>query len=276
MINLNPRKLAAIIASAALLTAVLAGTALAWPASARFALCRHVLGASGGAIRSDSFQLQGTWMPAPTGYASADSGTRLCAGFWLAGGGTTPSEPTHIHLPIVSRDSPSTPTGHPDLIVTDVQVQGNIATVTIKNQGSAPVADTFWVDLYLNPDPAPAEVNDVWSDGRCAQGMVWGVSESALPLYPGDTLTLTGGDAYYRPEHSAMSWPVPAGQTIYAQVDSAGDPGYGGVLESHEVLGGAYNNIDGPVLSLSGPGAASPAPRQDNSRPAAIDSLPPR
>jgi len=160
-------------------------------------------------------------------------------------------------------------------VVTHIRVQGNSVGVTIKNQGSAPVADPFWVDLYLNPDPPPAAVNDVWSDGRCAQGMVWGVSATGgLPLYPGDRLTLTPDDAHYWSPYSTMSWPVPAGQTIYAQVDSAGDPAYGGVLECHEAFGGVYNNISGPVLSLSGLGTAPSGQDAGRGPLTTVDSLP--
>ena len=183
----------------------------------------------------------------------------------------------HQYLPLISRTAqPVDPTLCPDLVVTDIRVQGNSVGVTIENQGSAPVADTFWVDLYLNPDPPPAAVNDVWSDGRCAQGMVWGVSESGLPLYPGDTLTLTRDDAYYWPEYSTMSWPVPAGQRIYAQVDSAGDPAYGGVLECHEADSSSsrYNNISGPVLSLSGLGRAPSGQDAGRGTSTTVDSLP--
>lgn len=36
---------------------------------------------------------------------------------------------------------------------------------------------------------------------------------------------------------------------IYAEVDSFGNPAFGGMHESHEVNGGPYNNILGPVPS---------------------------
>ena len=80
----------------------------------------------------------------------------------------------------------------PDLIVQSLQVSGVNVQVVLKNQGVAPVADEFWVDFYVNPNPAPAGVNQIWNDGRSAQGIVWGITNSALPLLlPGGIRTTT-------------------------------------------------------------------------------------
>ena len=62
------------------------------------------------------------------------------------------------------------------------------------NQGDAYVTDEFWVDVYINPDPAPTAVNQIWED-LADEGLVWGVTAGALPLAPGEAITLTvGGD----------------------------------------------------------------------------------
>ena len=136
-----------------------------------------------------------------------------------------------------------------DLVVERITVTGDSAQVVIKNQGLEPVtADTpFWVDLYVNPHPLPTGVNQTWSS-LCGEGMAWGVEGGALPLGPGEELTLVNGDAYYRAEYSNFSGVFAAGVPIYVQVDSANaDTSHGAVLESHEIAGEAYNNIGGPA-----------------------------
>jgi len=45
---------------------------------------------------------------------------------------------------------------------------------------------------------------------------------------------------------------IPAGTPIYVQVDAANaNMTYGAVLEMHEIMGVAYNNIMGPVSSTT-------------------------
>ena len=45
-----------------------------------------------------------------------------------------------------------------------------------------------------------------------------------------------------------VSWPLPADASIYAQVDSYNAATtYGALLEDHELAGGEYNNVSGPV-----------------------------
>ena len=69
----------------------------------------------------------------------------------------------------------------------------------------------------------------------------------------GETITLRVGDAYYWEEYSNFSGQFDEEIPVYVQVDSANvDAAYGAVLESHEILGGAYNNIAGPAFSTSG------------------------
>jgi uncharacterized repeat protein (TIGR01451 family) len=154
-----------------------------------------------------------------------------------------------IYLPFIVKGSAL----GPDLVVEKVTVNRDGAQVVIKNQGQVPVTDSFWVDLYVNPVPPPTGVNQIWNDGRSAQGIAWGVEGSAaLPLNPGETLILTTqpGDPYYHADDSAITWPLPAGTPIYVQVDSVNmHTDYGGVYENHEMSGGSYNNIAGPFLS---------------------------
>jgi len=170
------------------------------------------------------------------------------------------------YLPMIGNNwagQPGDP--YPDLVVTEVRVQGSTVQVTIKNQGGAPVTTSFWVDLYVDPDPPPAGVNDIWSDGRSQHGIVWGVDGSAaLPLEPGESLSLARDDAFHFPGYSDMVWPVPPGAAIYVQADSASTlNAYGAVLEGHEAAGGPYNNILGPVPAEAGTasGQAQPAAR---------------
>jgi hypothetical protein len=107
--------------------------------------------------------------------------------------------------------------------------------------------DAFWVEVYIDPVPAPTQVNDLWYD-LSAEGLVWGVVEPALPLRPGEVLTLTYQDAYYWPTNSRFLESLAPGTPVYAQVDAYNaDTTYGAVLELHERRGETYNNIFGPV-----------------------------
>jgi hypothetical protein len=156
-----------------------------------------------------------------------------------------------IYLPLVVRNY----VPGPDLVVTSVVATANDVQVTIVNRGDQPVEadilNEFWVDVYIDlkdPDNPPAKVNDIWQD-FAYQGFSWGVTLSALPLAPGDTLTLVVGDAYYDPlDEANVTWPLQEGLDVYAHVDSANNlTTYGAVLENHEILEIPYNNITGPV-----------------------------
>jgi hypothetical protein len=154
-------------------------------------------------------------------------------------------------------------TSMPDLVVARLVATTNSVQITIRNQSDEPFFSdesclsyypvySFRVDLYVVPDPVPTGANQVWNDGRSAQGAVWYVPTMAVSAQAGDEVTLTIGDEYYRPILSNFPGSLPVGTPVYAQVDSA-NPGtaYGVVLESHEVAGGDYNNVTGPVLSTS-------------------------
>jgi len=182
-----------------------------------------------------------------------------------------------IYLPVVSRNALVAP----DLIVQNLVVTNRSVQVVVKNQGNAPVNDSFWVDVYINPNPAPTHVNQVWwMLGN--EGLVWGIKAPALPVQPGGVMTLTIGDRYYTSTLSTFSGWIPNGTPVYAQVDAVNtETTYGGVLENHEILGGSYNNIAGPVYpaaTLTADVASSESALEGNRSPASPSSadLPPR
>ena len=152
----------------------------------------------------------------------------------------------------------------PDLMVESLVATSNAVTLTIKNQGNAPVADDFWVDVYFNPTETP-RVNKPW-DTIASYGVVWGVTES-IPT--SGSLTLTTGGDYYFPEYSSTP-PLPVGADVYALVDSINhSTTYGNVLESNE-----DNNLFGPVTSTAGvAGEGTPI---GQGQPPSMEGLPPR
>lgn len=67
------------------------------------------------------------------------------------------------------------------------------------------------------------------------EGLVWGISAI---MQPGESRTLTFGDANYAPNESNFSGIIGLNVPIYAQVDSAHTgTNFGGVLETHEIAG---------------------------------------
>lgn len=148
---------------------------------------------------------------------------------------------SNYHFPIIIKNA------SPDLVVEGVSAGLGFAIVTIRNVGTRPTSP-FWVDLYVDPNPVPIQVNQIWNDGRTKYGLVWGVGD---PVGAGESLTLTIGDQYYWPLFSRVENNLPVGTPIYVQVDSANiETSYGGVLELHEIIGDPYNNIFGPVPSI--------------------------
>ena len=110
----------------------------------------------------------------------------------------------------------------------------------------------------VDPHPTPSAVNQLWYD-LGDQGMFWGVVSPALPLAPGEAITLTYGDATYWPSVSRFDEALPAGTPVYAQVDAYNAATtYGAVRESHEIVGGAYNNVAGPVYSTGAATSGGP------------------
>jgi len=152
-----------------------------------------------------------------------------------------------VFLPIIMNNFVTAP----DLVVDSLTVlspgggggtPGDIQVV-ISNVGNGAVTDEFWVDLYVNPQTAPTSVNQTW-EMVGNQGFVWGITASALPLNPGESLTLTLSSSYAMPSLSNIKWPLLPGVPIDVQVDSAktGFP-EGAVPELHEIRGEPYNNI---------------------------------
>jgi hypothetical protein len=160
-----------------------------------------------------------------------------------------------VYLPIVATNDTDTTPGLPDLVVTNVQANSSHVLVTIENQGDAPTQDNFWVDFYVDPNPVPTSVNEIWSF-VAAQGIVWGVEQV---LASGESLTLSyssvpgAANTYYVAEDSHYNG-ITAGTPIYAQVDSANNlSSIGAVLEEHESLGAPYNNISQQHTSTDAP-----------------------
>jgi hypothetical protein len=150
-----------------------------------------------------------------------------------------------VYLPLIARNYVSAP----DLVVTSLKASNGNVQVVIQNQGDRAATDGFYVDVYINPNPAPVAVNQIWSDGRSTQGLVWGVTSA---VQPGQSITLTIGDAYYLADYSVFMGILPIGTPVYAQVDSLDlSTTFGAVRENHEINGAPYNNILGPVLSAA-------------------------
>jgi hypothetical protein len=155
-----------------------------------------------------------------------------------------------LYLPLVVMAAP--PAAPPDLVVERIAVSEGRLQVTILNQGGTAAADPFWVDAYIGPDRAPTRVNETWQVVG-ERGLVWGVTSGALPLAPGQRLTLTVDDALFRADLSRLPATASAGTALYIQVDSANTATtYGSLREGHERDGGAYNNITSTTVPAGG------------------------
>jgi len=149
---------------------------------------------------------------------------------------------TTLYLPLIMNGSVHAP----DLVITAVSASSDLIEVTIENQGTAATANGFWVDFYINPSTPPSGPNQLWYD-LADEGLAWGVTEL---LSPGESLTLVystdpnAPNLYFAPDESLYNGSLPTGTLVYVQVDSARENvTYGGILETHEILGGPYNNI---------------------------------
>ena len=177
----------------------------------------------------------------------------------------TKSPTTTVYLPLVMRNYVTAP----DLVVEQIVATANSVQVVVRNVGPKAIekdfANEFWVDLYINPTTPPTAVNQTWRHVG-SRGVAWGVTQDALPLQPGQAITLTvtpAGGLYVRPDQSNVTWPLPAGTVLYAQADSAhSSTTYGAILENHEIIGTPYNNITGPVLSVAGVDRYRASPRR--------------
>ena len=159
---------------------------------------------------------------------------------------------TKLHLPLLVKNHLVAP----DLVVEQITVTGEDVRVAIANRGNGPASEEFWVDFYVDPAPAPNTVNQMWHE-LAEAGLAWEVTAALLPLEPGEALTLTLGDEHYRPQHSHLPGLPAAGTPVYAQVDSYNAATtYGAVLEGHEIMGRAYNNVTGTLISPTAAGGS--------------------
>jgi hypothetical protein len=150
----------------------------------------------------------------------------------------------------------------PDLVITSMTATADAFSVVIENQGNVSVIDPFWVDLYIDPTPPPTTVNQIWSD-LGDEGLVWGVTDS---LAPGAALTLTfttdpsDTHPYFFPSESNYHGVLALGTPVYAQVDSVNlATNTGGVLETHEIMGTASNNIFNTTAAAANTGPSNPS-----------------
>jgi hypothetical protein len=170
---------------------------------------------------------------------------------------------TTLFLPMVLKSQGA---AAPDLTVESLTATSNQVEVVIKNWGSAPVTDAFWVDVYFDPSVTPS-LNQPW-DTIASHGVVWGVTTS-IPA--GGSLTLITSGDYYFPEYSSPI-PLPVGANVYALVDSINyDTTYGAVRESDE-----GNNLFGPVTSTTGTPNGVAQVGAQGQPPAVREELPPR
>jgi hypothetical protein len=136
-----------------------------------------------------------------------------------------------------------------DLVVESITTTGGVLQVTIKNQGNGPVLDSFWVDLFVNPSSIPTQANDMLVQ-LGSMGLVWGIGGDQLPLAPGASLVLTVYDASFDRLHSNLTGGIPAGATLYGHVDAWNSlSNTGAIYETHEQVGGSYNNILGSIAA---------------------------
>jgi hypothetical protein len=177
----------------------------------------------------------------------------------------TVSEPFYVYLPSLH----SRHVVAPNLVVESLSATSRNVELVIRNRGNSPVTDAFWVDVYINPRTPPYAVNETYDD-LGDFGLAWAVQKEGLrQLVPGGSLTLRMNDAFYDPDISTFPGNLQPGTPIYAQVDSFNpSTNYGTVLESHEAIGQAYDNIYGPVLSQPGTTSAIIAPSAADKSPA--------
>jgi len=141
-----------------------------------------------------------------------------------------------IFLPVVTNNYVS----QPDLVVDAITITADSLVVAIRNAGNRTVQDSFWVDMYINPNTSPTGVNQTWATNG-GEGLVWGVANSSLA--PDELLLLTLSSPFYYDEYGNFSGTIAAGSTVYVQVDSAG-AAFGNVRELDE-----GNNIMGPLIT---------------------------
>jgi len=200
-------------------------------------------------------------------------GCIVCVWLLTLTGCATPTDQATATLP-----SPATPTAvvptsvptptpaAPDLVVVTRLSTTSAVTVTVRNQGTAPVTEAFWVDVYFNPTKTPA-LNEPW-DTIASHVAVWGVTD---PIPAGSSLALTTSGQYYFGPPDSSALPLPVVANVYSLVDSVDySTTYGAVPESNE-----GNNLFGLVVSTASV-AGGVLPEVGQSQPASRQGLPPR
>ncbi|MFQ5613193.1 MAG: choice-of-anchor Q domain-containing protein [Anaerolineae bacterium] len=168
-----------------------------------------------------------------------------------------------LYLPLVVRRP--LPEGV-DLVITDFRLeppnpapnQPVVVMITVENRG-AEAASSFWVDFYVDPDPAPTQANQVWNEvcrAHCI-GVAWQVRD----LDGGESVTLTSEEGNFSVPHTIWPGSLPGGtHQLYAYVDSW-SPGVaeGAVAETDE--GNNRADLAGVVVSGVGGQQAEPSSR---------------
>jgi subtilisin-like proprotein convertase family protein len=157
--------------------------------------------------------------------------------------------PDYTYLPILVKNYQSAQVGPeaPDLVIGgDTLITETTAAdptvIQLFNTGSLSVTHPFRVDLYFDPSELPT-VGIRW-DQLSTYGGSWWVADAALPLIPGQelTLTLTGamyqaGDGNYPPNVGELGY-------YYIQLDTLNH-----ITETHELRGEPSNNIGAGLLA---------------------------
>lgn len=130
----------------------------------------------------------------------------------------------------------------PDLVPTSIEVVDGRLSITFYNNGPRAVENAFWVDLFVDPTVLPTKPNHT-IDTLTELGLVWLISGDILPIPPRSSVTISYGDAYFRPAESNFSGNIPAGTLVVVHIDSGATADYAAINETHEQNNGIYNNI---------------------------------
>lgn len=179
-----------------------------------------------------------------------------------------------LFLPIIASSSGQPSPQQADLVPLELLVEPStgldtgtdvVLSVVLKNIGTAPAGENFWVDLFVNPARPPATAGDIWTalcpappdaPYECDDdlGLAWQVTR---PVAPGEVIRLTsvaGVDPYLHAGqtqwHSHFN--RSGVQELWVYVDAWNGPGMPGgwVEESNEsnnALGPVSINVDGGV-----------------------------
>ncbi|MDM8521432.1 Calx-beta domain-containing protein [Anaerolineales bacterium HSG6] len=142
-----------------------------------------------------------------------------------------------LYLPIIIRSNPvSTPTATSVPVSNAPDLSGSFSltpnqssfttadevliTVVVTNQGTAR-ADSFWVDLFINPASEPSQGSAIWNE-LCTltpcYGLAWHVTDG---LNPGESVTLTSTAGNFSADHTIWSGQFAAGTSdLYLYVDT--------------------------------------------------------